>query len=190
VARTTKIVSIEATSPRTSSTWRLIASRAVDGDQRLGVGELHALAHRLGREAAEDHVVRRADARAGEHRHDDLGDHRQEDPDHVAAPDPARLQRVGEALDVAVQVGVGDRPRLALLAVPVEGDALAAAGLDVTVDAVVGRVEPAAREPLEEGRLPIVEDFRPRLVPVQRLGLLGPPADGVGRSPVMLGPVG
>ena len=42
------------------------------------------------REAAEDDVVRRADARAGEHRHGDLGDHRQVDPDDVA-----RLDRRG-----------------------------------------------------------------------------------------------
>ena len=45
-----------------------LARGAVDGDQRLRVGELHPLAHRLGGEAAEDDVVRRADARAGEHR--------------------------------------------------------------------------------------------------------------------------
>ena len=55
------------------------------------------------REAAEDDVVRRADPRAGEHRDDDLGDHRQVDPDDVALPDAAVLQRVGEALDVAVE---------------------------------------------------------------------------------------
>ena len=40
------------------------------------------------REAAEHDVVRRADARAREHRHDDLGDHRQVDPDDVALPMP------------------------------------------------------------------------------------------------------
>ena len=51
--------------------------------------------------------------------------------------DAVVLQRVGEPLDVAMQVGVGDVARLALLAVPVEGDAVAVAGLDVAVDAVV-----------------------------------------------------
>ena len=48
------------------------------------------------REAAEDHVVRGADARAGQHRHDDLGDHGQEDPDDVALFDPVFLQGVGQ----------------------------------------------------------------------------------------------
>ena len=87
----------------------------VDGDQRLGLGELHALLDRVGREAAEDDVVGRADARAREHRHRHLGDHRQEDPDHVAGLDAALLEHVGEPLDVAQQVGVGDVALLALL---------------------------------------------------------------------------
>ena len=126
--------------------------------ERLGVGELHALLDRLGAEAAEDDVVRRADARAGEHRHDDLGDHRQVDPDDVAGLDPAVLQRVGEALDVAQQLGVGDVALLALLAAPVEGDAVAQAGLDVAVQAVVRGVELAVREPLVERRVGVVED--------------------------------
>jgi hypothetical protein len=69
-----------------------------------------------------------------------LRDHRQEDPHHFALADAARLQRVAEALHVAVQFGVSDRALLALLAAPVEGHAVAVPGLDVTVDAVVGRV--------------------------------------------------
>ena len=77
-------------SPITSSTRSLTGARlalaggAVDRDQHLRLGELHPLAHRLRGEAAEDDVVRRADPRAGEHRDDDLGDHRQVDPDDVA----------------------------------------------------------------------------------------------------------
>ena len=156
-----------------------LAARAVDGDQRLGLGELHALLDRLRREAAEDEVVRRADPRAGQHRDDDLGDHRQEDPDHVALLDPAVLQRVGELLDVAVQVGVGDVALLALLAAPVEGDAVAVAGLDVAVDAVVGDVELAAHEPLGERRVGPVEHLVPLLGPVERVGLLGPEGLGI-----------
>ena len=95
--------------------------------------------HRLDGEAAEHDVVRRADARAGEHRDDDLGDHRQEDPDDVAGLDAEVLQRVGELLDVAVEVGVRDVALLALLTAPVERHAVAVAGLHVAVDAVVGR---------------------------------------------------
>ena len=167
-----------------------LAARAVDGDQRLGLGELHPLLDRLGREAAEDHVVRRPDARAGEHRHRDLGDHRQEDPDHVARADPALLERVRAALDVAVQVGVRDVALLALLAAPVEGHAVAVAGLDVAVDAVVGDVELAADEPLGERRVGPVEHLVPLLGPVERLGLLGPEALGVLLGPLVDAGVG
>ena len=151
---TTTIVSSDFRSPMHLVDVRLdrrglaLAARAVDGDERLRLGDLHALLDRLRREAAEDDVVRRADARAGEHRDDDLGDHRQEDPDDVAGLDAEVLQRVGELLDVAVEVGVGDVALLALLAAPVERDAVAVAGLDVAVDAVVGDVELAAHEPL------------------------------------------
>jgi hypothetical protein len=151
-----------------------LAARAVDGDQRLGLGELHPLLDRLGREAAEDDVVDGADPRAGEHRHDDLGDHREEDADDVLRADPAVLERVGRLLDLAVQVRIGDVELLALLAAPVEGDAVAVAGLDVAVDAVVGDVELAVGEPLGERRVGPVEHLVGLLVPVQRLGLLGP----------------
>jgi hypothetical protein len=92
-------------------------------------------------------VVRRPDACARKHRDDRLGNHRQEDPHDVALADAARLERVGETLDIAVQVGVGDRALLALLAAPEERDAIAVALLDVPVDAVIGRVQRAAGEP-------------------------------------------
>ena len=160
-----------------------LAPRAVDGDQRLRLGDLHALLDGLRREAAEDDVVRRADARAGEHRDDDLGDHRQEDPDDVALADALVAQRVGEALDVREQVGVGDRALLALLAVPVEGDAVAAAGLDVAVEAVLRGVERPVGEPLVERRVGVVEDLRRLLDPLQRSRLLGPPGERVGGGP-------
>ena len=134
-----------------------LAPCPVDGDEQLGVAELHALGDRLGAEAAEHDVVHRADARAGEHRDGDLGDHRQVDPDDVPALHPLVLQRVGEALHVAQQIGVADVPGLALLAVPVERHAVAVAGFHVAIQAVVGDVQLPALEPLVEGRVGVVE---------------------------------
>ena len=132
-------------------------------------------------EAAEDHVVHGADTRARQHRDDDLGDHRQVDPDDVLGLDAERLQPVGQPLDVAQQIGVGDGALLALLAVPVVGDAIAPAGLDVAVQAVVGDVELAVGEPLVEGRVAVVEHLGERGGPVdERAGLLGPElGDGI-----------
>ena len=159
-----------------------LAAGAVDGDQRLRLGELHPLPHRLGREAAEDDVVEGADAGAGQHRDDDLGDHRQVDPDHVALLDAEVLERVGEALDVAVQVGVGDVALLALLAAPVVGDAVADPGLDVAVEAVGRGVQPPVLEPLVEGRVGVVEPLARLDVPVEQLGRLPqPPGLRIGR---------
>ena len=160
-----------------------LAAGGVDGDQRLRVGELHPLLDRLRREAAEDDVVGGSDSRAGKHRHRHLGDHRQVDPDHVARLHPALDQDVGEPLDVAVKVGVGDRALLALLAVPVEGDPVAAAGLDVAVEAVDRGVQPAVGEPAVEGRVRVVEDLGRLDEPVEIAGQPRPPGVGVGRRP-------
>ncbi len=134
-----------------------LAAGAVDGDQRFRLGELHPLADRARREAAEHDVVNRTDPRAREHRDDHLGDHRQVDPDDVALLDPEILQRVRELLDVAVELGVGDVALLALLTAPVERDPVAVARLDVPVEAVVGSVDLAVGEPLVERRVGVVD---------------------------------
>ncbi len=151
------------------------AAGRVGGDERLRLGELHALPHGPGREASEDDVVRSSDARAGQHRDDDLGDHRQVDADDVAGADAAVLQRVGQPLDVAVEIRVGDVPLLALLASPVDRDAVAAPGLDVAVEAVVRGVQLAVGEPLVEGRVGVVESLGRLGVPVEKLGRLPQP---------------
>jgi hypothetical protein len=159
-----------------------LAPPAVDGDQRLGVRDLHPLPDGLGGEPAEHHVVRRADPGAGEHRDDDLGDHGQVDADDVALAHAQLLECVREPLHVDVQLGVGDRALLALLAGPVTGDAAAVTGLDVPVQAVVGHVQLAVGEPLVEGRVRVVEHGRERLVPVQDSGLRGLEGVGVERG--------
>ena len=157
-----------------------LAPGTVGGDQRLRVRHLKPLPHRAGREAAEDHVVRRADPGAGEHRHHDLGDHRQVDPDHVAPANAPRLQPVGEPLHVGEQPGVGQVALFALLAAPVERDPVAVTRLDVPVQAVVGGVEPAVGEPGVEGRVAVVEHGAERRVPVEPLPrLLRPPGRAV-----------
>ena len=69
---------------------------------------------------------------------------------------PSALERVREPDDLALEVGERDRPPLALgLALPVVGDLVAEAGLDVPVDAVVADVQLAAEVPLRVRQLPL-----------------------------------
>jgi hypothetical protein len=143
-----------------------LAPGAVDGDESLRVRHLHPLPHRVRGEAAEDDVVRGADPCAGEHRYDDLGNHREEDPDHVPLADAEVFQAVGQALHVTVEIRVGDVALLALLATPVIGDPVADSGLDMPIQTVVGDIERPIGEPCEEWGVGVVQHRGERLVPV------------------------
>ncbi len=148
-----------------------VAAVGRDDELRLGVGD--AAAQRVGGEPAEHHRVRGADARAREHRHDGLDDHREVDDDAVAGLDAEGRERVGRARDVALQLGVRDGARVARLALEVDRDPVAQTRLDVTVHRVVRGVERAVGEPARDGRLR----------PVEGLGERGLPRDEVVRLP-------
>ena len=79
-----------------------------DGDQQLGLGVPIRALSAPRREPAEDHAVRRTQPRAGQHRDDGLGDHRQLDRHPVARDDAELGQRVRGLAHLALQVGVGD----------------------------------------------------------------------------------
>ena len=161
------------------------AVAAVGGDEDLGLRVVDAVGEGRRREAAEDDAVRCADASAGQHGDDGLGDHRQVDVDPVAPLDPLGLQDVGEALHIRQQLGVGDDPAVARLTLPVEGHLVAPPGRDVAVQAVLGHVEPAADEPLGVGQVPLADGV-PLLRPVHERGRLpGPEALVVGRGLVV-----
>ena len=168
---------------------RLGAAVALVGaHEQLGAAVVDAGLEGLGAEAAEHHHVDGADARAGQHDDRQLGDHRQVEGDAVTLLDAVLLEDVGELADLVLELGVGDRARVAGVALEDDGGLVALAGLDVTVDAVVGRVELAALEPLDVGRgveAP-VERRVPVLRPDQRiLGALGPVAFGVLDRPLV-----
>ncbi len=156
---------------------RALAVAAVGGDHDAGIGVLDAGGQCVGRVAAEDDRVRRADPGAGQQRDGRLGDHRQVDRHTVAGVHPEFGERVGRLADLVFEFRVGDAAAVARLALEVQGDAVAVSGLDVPVDAVVGDVQLPVREPFGEGRVR----------PVERLGRFGPPAEPAGllrpRSP-------
>ncbi len=153
---------------------------AVGGDDDLGLDIEDAGAQGVGGEPAEHHGVGGAEARAGEHRDHGLRDHREVDRDPVALHHTERCERVRRAADLALEVGVGDRAGVARLALEVDGDAVAVAGLDVAVDAVVGDVELPADEPAGERGVGPVEGVGEVGVPGDELaGLLGPESQAV-----------
>jgi hypothetical protein len=158
---------------------------AVGGDHQLGRGVLDAGGERVGAEPAEDHRVRRADPGTGEHGDRQLGDHRQVDRHPVALAHPELEQGIGRLAHLTLQVGIGDRPGVAGLALPVVGDLGAVPGLDVPVHAVVRDVQLAAHEPLGERRVAPVEHGVPALGPGEPVGLPFPERQAVGGSLVI-----
>ena len=114
-----------------------------DGDGFL-VGD--AIDQRVGRESAEDDRVHRSDARAGQHGNRQLGTHAHVDGDTITRLDAQRLQHVGALVHFLKQLLIGERADFARLALPDDGGLVLAKGRDVTVEAVVGKVDLARRE--------------------------------------------
>src|SRR5919107_903849 len=108
--------------------------------------------------------------RAREHGDGQLGDHRQVDANPIALAYAVGLYDVGELVYLGEELVVGVGLLLiGLVADPDERRLVAPALLNLVIQAVVGRVDLAADEPLGEGRVP-VEDLIPLLEPVQLLG--------------------
>ncbi len=133
-------------------------------DHHLRFQILNAGLERFRRESAEDHAVDDAQARAGQQRDGQLGDHAHVDDGAVAGLQSAGLEHVGEAADQAVQFLVGDLALVAGLAFPEDRDFVLAMRVQVTVEAVVGGVDLAAREPFDEGVIGL-EGLRPLFKP-------------------------
>ncbi len=156
------------------------APPAVGGDHELGARIVDARPEALRAEAAEDDRVHGADARYGQHCDHCFRDHREVDRDAVAGVDAEAGEQIGRPLDLGGQLGVSDGPAVARLALPVDGDTVAVAGQDVSIEAVVRHVEFAVVEPGRERRIGPVEGLGERLVPVQESAcLVGPEAEPV-----------
>ena len=159
------------------------ADAFVGGDDagRAAIGDTAGEA--VGREAAEDDRMNRADARAGEHRRRGLGNHRHVDHHAVAALHPALEEQVGQAAGLVEQFAVSDGAAFAGLVGLEDERRLVAMLGDVAVEAIDGEVERPVLEPADaEVRLaerPIAGDRR-HPVPRQAPGLIEPELVGVG----------
>ncbi len=123
------------------------AHALVGGDHHPAVGVEDAITQCLGREAAEYHRMDRTDAGAGQHGVGRLGDHRQVQADPVALLYPARLEHIGQAADVFVQLTIGDGLAVGGIVTFPDDGCLVTAGGEVAIDAVVGDVELTTAEP-------------------------------------------
>ena len=146
---------------------------AVGGDQHLGLGIVDPVPQGFGAEAAEHDRMGSADPGAREHRDGELGDHPEVDVDPVALADAQRAECVREAAHLLQELGVRDRQRVPRLALPQERDLVAAARLDVTVEAVDGGVQVSTLEPSDPRRVPLHHGI-PGSGPGELAGLFGP----------------
>ena len=123
------------------------AVEAVGGDQQRGLAVGQARGDGAGAKAREAGRVDGADPHHGQRGDRGLGRHRQEDADPVALAYPERPEPVGQAVHLGRELGVGQRARLAVVALPDDRGLAPAPGVHVAVHAVVGEVQPPAREP-------------------------------------------
>ena len=131
------------------------------GDQHLALHVVHPARQGVRAEAAEHHRVRRAQPRAGQHRHRQLRHHAHVDRDRRPLLHPELLQPVGEADHLLLQVTEReDSPVILRLPLPVVGDLATLTGLHVPVHAVVADVELPTEVPAGVGQLPLVDRRR------------------------------
>jgi hypothetical protein len=98
--------------------------------------------------------VNEADARAGQHGDDLFRNLRQVNRDSVAFSETQRFECVGATIDLTQQFRIGEDAFLAVLADPYDCDLVAAPGVRVAIQAVVGDIAGRAHEPFRPGIVP------------------------------------
>ena len=129
-------------------------------------------------EAGIDYGMNGPDAGARQHGHGLFRDLGEVNGDPIALAHAERLQGVGAAANLPVQLGVGEDPLGVVLSDPDQRHLVLAPGLEVPVQAVVRDVARGAHEPLRPGVVPL-EDPRPRGEPFQLAGGFLPEAGDV-----------
>ena len=125
------------------------AAPLVGGDNELRAAVVDAFGHRFRREAAENDRMHGANARAGQHGHGRLDDHGHIDADAIALGHAEGFKHVAQAAHGFVQLVVGDVLGVfGIVTFPDDGNLVAALG-QVTVEAVVARVQRAVVIPAD-----------------------------------------
>ncbi|MNK28893.1 hypothetical protein D3C87_472780 [compost metagenome] len=154
------------------------AQAFVGGDDQLAAAVDHPVGDRVRRKATKHHRVHRADARAGEHGHGGIDDHRQVDGDPVALLHAEVAQRIAQTAHALMQLAIGDALRRRVRAVRFKQQRdLVAPLLELAVQAVDAGIELAVLEPLDAEIVEVVADVLDRgglLEPLQALRGLAP----------------
>jgi hypothetical protein len=130
---------------------RLEAARCRDDDARPRI--VDALGQLVRREPTEHDRMNGSETRARQHGEHGLRHRRHVNNHAVAGINAQAAERSGQFGDLFAELEVGEAPdRSGDRAVVHERDLAAAAPLDMPIDGVVAGVEPAAREPTDEGR--------------------------------------
>ena len=150
------------------------AKGSVGGDGDDSARALQAQPYRIGREAAEQHGVDRADAVAGLNGDKRLRQIGQMDGDDVATLHAERLQRVGAAAHFLAQLRVVELAHIAGLALPDNRRLVGAPGiLRMAIDAIVGDVEMSAHVIAKISETALAQGV-PGALPAHALGRPGP----------------
>src|SRR5204862_4744480 len=119
---------------------------------------------------AENNRVDRADTRTSQHRNRSFGNSRQINNDAIALADFVSLQNVCELAYFSVQLLVSKRSLFARLAFPQNCGLVAAVGGEMSIQAVLGKIEFSADVPFRKRRFPF-QYFLPRFFPGKILRL-------------------
>ena len=131
--------------------WQRLAgtNRLVGSDQALTVRIENPAGQGIRRECTEHDGVHRTDAGTGQHRDRGFRNHRHVNRDSVTFFDTAIFQYIGEFADIGMHFAVGNfLVFTGIIAFPKDGD-LVSAGIQMTVETVVGDVQLTTQEPLD-----------------------------------------
>ena len=142
------------------------------GDEHPCAAVLHAVAHGVGAERGEERADDASRLERSEDGEVDLRYALHEGEDSGALLDAERIEDVGELVGLAAHVVVGVGLLLTVLALPEHGGLVGVAVDDVTVDGLVGEVEPAAGEEVDLLLHPGPVERRPRGRVVGEVGVV------------------
>ena len=109
--------------------------------------------------------MNRPDLSAGQHGNHDFWDARHVDRHTVAFFHAHRFEHVGELIDLTVERKIGVGAHAAAFAHPDQRQFVAPLRALMAVQGVVNDVALGSNEPAEEGRVAIIQNFFPGLIP-------------------------